>query len=178
MEQKLYGKIDFERAAAFCHFEKGNSIREAIHLFKYQNYGALAMHLAYIYALELMKTNWFDDIDTIVPVPIHWLKKYKRGYNQSMLIAKGISRATGIAVSSDLITKCRQSESQTKKNFFDRSQNMQDAIRSKRKVKYDFNHILIVDDVLTSGSTITATAKALGSISDFKISILVIGYAK
>ncbi len=178
MEQRLYGKVDIEKATAFCYFEKGNNIREAIHLFKYQNYGTLATHLAFIYALELKKANWFGDIDLIVPVPIHWLKKFKRGYNQSLLIAKGLSKATGITINPDLITNSKQRESQTKKNFFERSQNVQSGIRAKQKAKHKFKHILVVDDVLTSGSTITATAKALESISEVKISILVIGYAK
>ncbi len=178
MEQRLYGKVDIEKATAFCYFEKGNNIREAIHLFKYQNYGTLATHLAFIYALELKKANWFEDIDLIVPVPIHWLKKFKRGYNQSLLIAKGLSKATGITINPDLITNSKQRESQTKKNFFERSQNVQSGIRAKQKAKHKFKHILVVDDVLTSGSTITATAKALESISEVKISILVIGYAK
>lgn len=178
MEQRLYGKTNIEKATAFCFFEKGNSIREAIHMFKYQNYGLLAKHLAYTYALELMKTDWFEDIDAIVPVPIHWLKKYKRGYNQSLLIAKGISQATGIEVSPKLIKRCRQKGSQTKKSFFDRSQIINRDIIACPKSRHKFKHILIVDDVLTSGSTIVATTQALRAITNVKISILVIGYAK
>ena len=177
MEHKLYGKVDIEKATAFCYFEKGSNIRGAIHLFKYRNYGTLAEHLAYIYGLELNKENWFDGIDLIVPVPIHWYKKYKRGYNQSMLIALGISKATGIKICSGLINS-KKKESQTKKNFFERSENIQNSIISRRKIKQKLGHILIVDDVLTSGSTIAATAKVLQGISNVKISILVIGYAK
>ncbi|MDO5571534.1 MAG: phosphoribosyltransferase family protein [Bacteroidales bacterium] len=177
-EQVFYGKAEIEKCACYCYFKKGSDYRELIHRLKYNNERNLAVVLGEQFSKELCLSNWFDGIEAIVPVPIHYIKRVKRGYNQSEWLAKGISNETGIKVETKLLYKKNYHSSQTKKEHFERFINTLNTFNVSSSIAERYTHVLLVDDVLTSGSTITACIDAIRIVSDMKISVLTLGFAE
>ena len=176
--QRFFGKTSIERCACYCYFEQGSPIRHAIHQLKYHHRGDIAQSLAYSFAQELKQAHWPDDIDCIIPVPIHWAKQLQRGYNQSHLIARGIQKSWHLPIKKRLIYRSRYTASQTHKNLYERSNNITHAIRPRSHKQHPYQHILLVDDVLTSGATLIACSEALQAIKPVKISIFTLGFAE
>ncbi len=176
--QRFFGKTTIERCACYCYFELGSPIRQAIHQLKYHHRGDIAQSLAYHFAQELKQAHWPDDIDCIIPVPIHWAKQLQRGYNQSDLIARGIQKSWHLPIERHLIYRSRYTATQTHKSLYQRSSNITQAIRPKKHKQHPYHHILLVDDVLTSGATLVACCQALQAIKPVKISIFTLGFAE
>lgn len=172
VEQLFWGRCRIERAASFSFYNKDSKIRKAIHNLKYKNMAEIGGILGKIYGNELYNSEFLNNIDMIVPVPLHPSKKKIRGYNQSELIARGLSAATGLPVNSNIIKRLKTTPTQTKKSRYDRWVNVDgvfgvtdyNAIRGK--------HILIVDDVITTGATIEACANELLRGEDVKVSVV------
>lgn len=112
-----------------------------------------------------------------LPVPLHPKRMRQRGYNQSEWIAYGIRSATGIAVDTSSLSRIKKTESQTRKQIFERSENVEDIFRVENTDTLKNKHILLVDDVITTGSTMNACAEAMKAISGIRISILGIAVA-
>ena len=119
----------------------------------------------------------FDTVDLLLPVPLHPKRMRQRGYNQSEWIAYGIRSATGIAVDTSSLSRIKKTESQTRKQIFERSENVEDIFRVENTDTLKNKHILLVDDVITTGSTMNACAEAMKAISGIRISILGIAVA-
>jgi Predicted amidophosphoribosyltransferases len=146
--------------------------------FKYHNSSRTAYRLGMLYGRELMADNWQRPIDLLSPVPLHWLKQLQRGYNQSEWIAQGLSHIWNIPVRTDLLKRRRNTTTQTQKNIYERFLNADEAFEARKNTLLNGRHILLVDDVLTSGSTLCACAEALHATADLKISILTLGFAE
>ncbi|NWG29189.1 MAG: ComF family protein [Ignavibacteriaceae bacterium] len=140
-------------------FETDKTLQQIIHALKYQKKFKLGMYLGEILSEGIKNRNW--QVDLIVPVPIHHLKKVERGYNQSDYIAKGLSESLNIPYSTKLIKRIRHTESQTKLNMKQRSENVADAFKVTDAKKMTGKNILVVDDVCTTGATIQECGKAL-----------------
>jgi ComF family protein len=125
---------------------------------------------------DLKQLNWADNIDMIIPIPLHEKKEAERGYNQSVLIAEGMSDILNIPVAANILVRTRYTESQTQKTRTERLENMKDAFKTVGD-SLSGKHILLVDDVLTTGATLEAAALALTSSYKVKISIATIGIA-
>lgn len=177
-EQLFFGKCEVERVASFCYFEKGNRFRHTIHRFKYHDSPRTAFRMGAFYAAELARTNWQAPIDIIVPVPLHPVKQFKRGYNQSFWIARGLGSVWHIPVNSHLLRKKANTDTQTRRSLYERYVNAQNSFRKRGNESLQGCHILLVDDVLTSGSTLEACVHAFQWVSDVKISILTLGFAE
>ena len=170
------GKTDIEKATSVGLYNSGSSFRNAIHEIKYGNNPRLAYKITTIYSEELIKVDWFKDIEAIVPVPLHFIKESSRGYNQSHWIAKAISDTTGIPILYNLIYKKSNTKSQTLNNLYRRYINSIDKYSVSKA--HTPNKILIVDDVLTSGSTITSCVEAIRKINpSCIICVLTIAFA-
>ena len=128
-------------------------------------------------ANELRASGFFQGIDCIVPVPLHEKKERQRGYNQSEMLANGISSVTGIPVFNNLIVRTRQTETQTHKGRAARWENMQDVFGCTSPEAFQGKHILLVDDVMTTGATLVACADALLGIPNLRISVLTLALA-
>lgn len=174
-EQLFFGKEDIIKAASFCFYASGSSFQKAVHKFKYNNNPQLAYNLALIYSKEIISSGWFNDLEAIIPVPIHHLKQLLRGYNQSYWIAKGISKITNLPIINNSLTKTRNNLSQTSHSFFDRHSNSDNAYKLKKDNLP--NNILLIDDVLTSGATLQACIKAIKEVRECNISILTLAIA-
>lgn len=174
---RLAGRIPYIRATSLAEFTNEGILQHLLHEMKYNNKKHIGRYLGGLLGAELLKSNW-NDLDYIVPVPLHPKKEALRGYNQSLQIANGIGKILGAKVKDDLLIRTRHTESQTNKTRTERVDNMKNAFRLNNKVDIKNKHILIVDDVLTTGSTIEACSEAIKQEISAKISIATIGIAQ
>jgi ComF family protein len=176
-EMRLAGRIPFSYATSFAPFINDGLLQHLLHGLKYQGKKEIGIYLGKIFAYSLQQTDWIATIDAIVPVPLHAKKQAARGYNQCMLIAAGMSDILRIPVISNVLIRTRHTESQTQKTRAERVQNMQDAFAVKDAAALKGKHLLLVDDVLTTGATLEACALSLLKIEGVKVCIGTIGIA-
>ncbi len=173
MSRRFWGIVPIERAAAFMWFVESSPWRELIHEFKYHNHWFLAENMGYWFATELMRSDFLRDIDLIVAVPLHWRRRLSRGYNQSEYIAAGISRKSGIPYCFDAVKRSINNPPQAATQYIDRWQNIENIFTLTRPEALCSRHILLVDDVFTSGATLSTLAQAIlkGCNGNVKISV-------
>lgn len=177
LEEFFAGRIPYERIAAYAYFIKGGSIQHIIHELKYNRNPKIGQFIGKLSGEQIKGSDFISSVDILVPIPLHPRREKQRGYNQSLEICKGISESTGIPV--DLATLIRKinNQSQTKNSRFDRWKNVEDIFSITDKDTFKDKHILLVDDVITTGSTIESAAKEILKIEDTKISIFAVGTA-
>lgn len=175
--QLLAGIIRIENATAFLYYDKGGKVQRLIHSFKYRGNKELAFLLGKQMALHLQASPVFKDVDILLPVPLHKKRKRKRGYNQSEWICYGIASVWGIPVNKEVLTKVTVTNTQTRKNLYDRWLNVKEMFSLKDPDSIAGKHILLIDDVITSGSTLSACAKTLTNIPGIRLSILTLAVA-
>lgn len=129
-------------------------------------------------ATEIRNSGFFNDIDVIMPIPLHRRKLRERGYNQSEWIARGIASVTKLPVDTVAISRKVYTSSQTNQSVFERWENVKDAFRIEHPEKYAGKHILLVDDVLTTGSTIVACASTFSGIENIRFSVITLGTSR
>lgn len=142
-------------------FEIGNEIQHIIHSLKYKKQFRIGIYLGKIIANQLNQKLIDWNIELVIPIPLHKLKKAERGYNQSEFIAKGIYERTKIPYSRKVIHRKKLTETQTHLSALERQQNVKDAFKVVNKKLIEGKNILLVDDVITTGSTISECAKVL-----------------
>lgn len=171
--QKFYGKVPVEFAAALVYYHKKGIVQELIHNLKYKGHEEIGSALAWWFADELKSVSVFHEIDEIIPVPLHPKKLRQRGYNQVTTFGQCLSEALNIDYNPSLLLRNVYSKTQTKKDRANRSEvNKQSIFSAAYSEKNQGRHFLLIDDVLTTGSTLEACCKALLEIPGAKISIL------
>jgi ComF family protein len=173
----FWGRATIESAAAFLFFTKGGMVQDLLHQLKYKGKKELGVLLGKLFAYELKKSILFDGIQTIIPVPLHPRKQGLRGFNQSEQISLGISQVLKLEMDTKSLIRKRFTSSQTRKNRYDRWLNVGDMFEVTNKEKLHEKHILLVDDVITTGATLEGCAQALSSIPGIKISIACLAMA-
>lgn len=174
--EKLQGRIPSAYHFSLIHFHKNHFVQDIMHHIKYQNGKTIADTLGLLLGERIQSIN--HNIDSIIPLPLHPKKLQERGYNQAQIIAEGISKETGIPVINDFLIRTKHTQSQTKKTRLERIRNVSDTFEINTKVKQNYTHYLIVDDVLTTGATIeAATLTILAYDPNAKISIATLGLA-
>ena len=168
----FYSRVKVNRAASYLEFEKGNKTQLILHELKYRSNPEIGNYFGEIIGSEMKDSSLYNDIDAIIPVPIHKSKLESRGYNQSEYIADGISKATNIQVIDREVIRVKNSVSQTKKGRYERWENVQSIFRLKPDRIKSAKHLLLVDDVVTTGATLESLSKCLNSYKKFEISIL------
>jgi len=176
IEKQFWGIIPVERATSYIHYRKGSPYNTLLHHLKYKNRPDIGIRLAQNAAIELQEKKFFDGIDIIIPLPLSTKKLRKRGYNQCDYIAKGISQVTNIPVITDNVIRNKANETQTHKTRDERWKNVEGIFSLTKPENLRGKHILLVDDVLTTGATITSCARTILE-SDCKISIFTIAYS-
>jgi len=174
-EVLLAGRFPFERVAAFSFFTKEGLLQALIHELKYNHKPNIGNFLGAVFGADLLGSNFLAPIDVIVPVPLHPKKKIIRGYNQAEAFAQGLSKATSIPVSIDELIRVINNPTQTKRTKTQRWENVKGIFEVTGLEVFQNKHVLLVDDVITTGSTLEACANALLECSDIKISIATIG---
>lgn len=178
MAQSLWGRVPVEGAASFLYFHKGTRVQHMIHRFKYKRRHQIGTFLGRIYGFELLKHSPYNTVDMIIPVPLFRKKQLKRGYNQSEILAKGLSIALGVPVETNILFRTMESASQTRKTRAERWDNVKEIFKVIHPEQLEGKHILLVDDVLTTGATIEACAATLLKDSNVRISVVTIAYAE
>lgn len=171
-EKRFWGKFQLERAAAYFYYEKGSDFDKILYELKYHGCKEIGATMGRYLATEMLLSGFFDGIDLIIPVPLHPDKEKKRGYNQSAWIAKGVSEVTGIRLEANAVARLVDTNTQTRKSVFERWENVQDIFSVVSSDFLERKHILLVDDVVTTGSTLYSCATAVVGIKGVKISIL------
>lgn len=161
MDKLFWGRVDVDKTYAHLFFEKQSGVQNILFSLKYKYQKSLGIH----FGKEIGKKikPWISNKSVLVPVPLHHRKKFIRGYNQSELLAHGISEETLLTIEKNLIKRNRFTETQTKKSRFERWDNLQNAFTVNTKAP-KFNHVIIVDDVITTGSTIENIVLAIKEV--------------
>ena len=173
----FWGRCKIERAAAFSYYTRDSRIRKLIHQLKYRGIKEVGPELGRIYGYTLKASVFLEGIDLIVPVPLHPSKKRKRGFNQCDLIAEGLSEATGIPLSTNLVVRVSRTKTQTQKSRYERWVNVKDIFKITDKDCLNDKHVLLIDDVITTGSTIESCANAILQGGNMKVSVAVLAYS-
>lgn len=175
VETLLAGRFPFERAATYCVYSKKGVLQPLIHQFKYNNKKEIGVLLGKLFGKDLAGSEFILPIDLIVPVPLHPKKQKERGFNQSEMIARGLSEATSIPVSSGNLTRTVFNPTQTRRAKTQRWENVKGIFDLPHPSLYAGKHILLVDDIVTTGSTLEACAHALLKSPGIKISVATLG---
>lgn len=176
IEQAFWGKVDIERATSFMYYRKGSPYNALMHKLKYDNSPEVGTYIAEMAAKELLESDFFNGITRIVPLPLSKSKQRKRGYNQSEYIAKGVSNVTGIPIDTRLIVRDIPNETQTHKNRDERWENVKDIFSVTIPYTLNNEHILLVDDILTTGATLCSCATTMRKWYNCKVSIFTLAY--
>lgn len=173
----FYGRINLEFASAFYLFQKKGSIQKVLHAVKYKNNRELAVLVGKWYAEDLKEHESFKQVEAIIPVPLHAKKLKQRGYNQSEEFAKGLAEGLQIKVNTTGLQRKEFTQTQTRKNKYERWENVEDVFEIHQPEELKNKHVVLVDDVITTGATIEACCQTLQQIEGIKISVLCIAYA-
>jgi len=178
MARLFWGILPIEKAAAWFYYYPQSDSSELIYDLKYRHHPEIGRRLGIIVARQFAHDDFFEGIDAIVPMPITRLRRWHRGYNQSMEIAKGISEATGLPIYNKVVKRAHFSESQTKKSKWERQKNVEGAFCLRNATAIAGKHVLLIDDIVTTGATVIACGKELSKAADVKMSVLSLGLAK
>jgi len=171
VEKIFWGRVKVEKATSYFLFQKGSNYQHLLHSLKYKGVRDIGVVLGHSFGNELNQVSYFEDVDLIVPVPLHPKKEKKRGYNQSLAIAEGLSGSLQKPIEPNVLFRKYFSETQTRKGRFARWENVSELFDVKNQATFEGKHILLVDDVVTTGSTLEACAQAVLKCPGAKVSI-------
>lgn len=175
MEQRFAGQLPLDHACAPFFYTRDSSLASLIHDFKYRGFSRLATTLGALGAETLKHSGLFDGIDILLPIPIHWTKRLKRGYNQSELIARGVSQTMDIPLGNHLVAS-RPHRTQTSLSAEQRIANTKDIFRIRRPLELEGKSIMLVDDICTTGATLLSAGEAVArAVPSARISIFTLG---
>lgn len=178
MEQHFAGKVPIERATAYFFYEKGSPYASILHDIKYHSLPKMGYWLTSRAVTEMAGSQFFEGIDVVTAVPLHRSKLAHRGYNQSEYLARGIADRLGIPYV-EALNAVKPHSTQTHKGALERWQNIQGNYALKNDASHlSGKHILLVDDVITTGSTLTVCASLLKSIPGATISLFTLAAAR
>ena len=177
MEKELWGKFPIERASAYLYYSKGGDVKKLLTDLKYRGNADLGCFLGRCMTREMLSSGFFQGVDGIIPVPLHPRKQKIRGYNQSIMLANGVSSVTNIPVWNDLLVRTQYTQTQTRKGSYERWLNVKDMFECTSPERLRGKHVLLVDDVFTTGATLVACADAFRQIPDLRFSVLTLALA-
>lgn len=178
VEKLFWGKVPLERATSFYFYRKGSDFRQILHQLKYGGQKGIGAIMGRYMAAELQQSGFFEGVDVILPVPLHKKKQQIRGYNQSEWIARGITAVTGIPIDTEAVVRRKNTETQTRKSSLERWENVEGIFELQHAEALAGKHILIIDDVLTTGATTVECASCLTGIEGIRISVLTLAVAE
>ena len=177
MMEIFWGRIKIFSAAAFLNFTKSGRVQRLVHQLKYKSKIEVGTLLGELYGRDLKQADLFKNVELIIPIPLHWKKQKKRGFNQSEIFGRGLAKAMNAQLDTVSLYRKVHTETQTKKSRIERWENVREVFALKNEVHLEGKHILLIDDVITTGSTLEAAAGKLLSIPGVKVSLATIAFA-
>lgn len=177
MDIRMITKLPLEKAAALLFFVEKGLVREMLHRLKYQNRPEVGILMGELLAKQFQKADWFKNIDAIVPIPLHPKRQVKRGYNQSEIIAQGIANITDLPILNKAVKRTKNTSSQTDKSRSQRLDNVKDAFMVHQAKSLNNKHILLLDDVFTTGATLSTCGKTMLEQSSCTLSLATLAIA-
>jgi ComF family protein len=170
------GRIDIKHSGAYLNFRKGGGVQQLIHEFKYKSRVEIGRFLGECYGIDLMEAPWIKTVDCVIPIPLHEKKLKKRGFNQSEEFASGIAKILEIPMRLDVLERATFSETQTKKSKYQRWENVKGVFEIKNPDLFTGNHVLLVDDVITTGATMEAATQCLIEDAGAQVSVAAMAF--
>ncbi|MEO6426858.1 MAG: ComF family protein [Bacteroidia bacterium] len=177
LSQTFAGRVPLENSLCFYLFEKSGKVQKLLHAIKYQDQKELAQFIGQLYAKDLTKEKALNDIDLIIPIPLHKKKLKTRGYNQSEWFAKGLATELEKPLNITSFERIQETDTQTKKKKYQRWENVEGIFKLNDPGLLVNKHVLLVDDVITTGATIEAAWLALKETEGIRISVISIAFA-
>ena len=177
VSQMFWGRVMVQNATAFYFFNKGSKFRKLIHKLKYTGEKEIGYELGRHLGGVLKNAEVFKDVEVIIPVPLHPKREKKRGYNQSDWIGKGLAEAMEIKMDSKNLYRAVSNVTQTQKSRDERWENVASIFKLKNTKALEGKHVLLIDDVVTTGSTLEACAASLLEVEGLKVSIATLAVA-
>lgn len=175
MELRFAGQFPFVRATSFCFYSRTSQLSTLIQDFKYRKFPGLARHLGEVMATELLPTGFFDGVEIVMAVPMYWKKKLKRGYNQAEMLASGVASVLKCQILDNLKAE-HPHKTQTSMTKAQRYKNIEGIFSVDNPSQLSNRHVLIIDDVCTTGATIAqACSELCREVPDIKLTILTLG---
>lgn len=175
--QLFWGRVELENATSFFSYKKGSKYQHLIHFIKYKGLKELGFETGRKFGFVLAESEAFKAVDLIVPVPLHPKKERKRGFNQSYWIADGIADVLKKPISEKNLFRKTFTTTQTRKNRFERWQNVDGIFGINKADEFLGKHILLIDDVVTTGATLEACAFQILNLQGTKVSIATLAFA-
>ena len=171
------GRLTIESAAAFLYYSKGGRVQHMIHNFKYKKNLELGRLLGRLFGNDLRKSSLFNNVEAVIPIPLHESKQKLRGFNQSEVFGRELAAVLKIDFLADVLIREKVTTTQTRKSRFERWKNVDDVFRVTQPEKIRGRHILLVDDVVTTGATVEAAGLTLLDVPDVTISLAFLAVA-
>ena len=172
----FYGRIKIQNAASAFYFTKHSLIQNLLIQLKYRGNKDIGIFLGKLTGLQINKSSLFRDIDLIIPLPLNKKKEFKRGYNQALLICQGIAEVLQKPTNKNAVIRTVFTETQTHQNRVSRWQNMEDVFEVLLPEEIKGKHILLVDDVVTTGATLEACGQKILQIEGIQLSIATVAF--
>jgi len=176
VEKYFWGRMPVSGAAALCHFTDGSLVQHLLHQLKYRGNKEVGYLLGKLIGHSLTAADRFHGIDMLVPLPLFAARQKKRGYNQASILCSGIADVLQLPVVEDAIVRLSATETQTHKNRIERWMNMEGKFSLLQPGIFSGKHILLVDDVITTGATLEACGQAILRAGNVKLSIATLAY--
>lgn len=174
---RLWGRVKIESGAAAYYFSRKSPIRMAVHHLKYKNKPEIGLMIGREFGRKLRQSSLFKPVDMVIPVPLHPRKERLRGYNQSTMFAQGLAEAMELPMLGKVLVRRADTATQTKKKRMERFQNVGEVFAVAKPQAIEGMHLLLVDDVLTTGATLEVCGQALLNVEGTKLSCVTIAIA-
>lgn len=171
IEKIFWGRIPITSATAQYYFTKESMMQHLMHQFKYKGNKEIGTYLGKLVGWAMMESNRFSSVDALIPLPLHKSKEHKRGYNQATVLCEGISSVLNKPVLKNIVVRPEQTETQTKKGRIQRWQNMEGKFELVNSSAIEGKHVLVVDDVVTTGATLEACGREILTAKNVQLSL-------
>lgn len=173
----FYGRVNIGRGSAFLFYHPGSDSRKILFALKYQGMARVGFLFGRMMAEDLLDTGFFEEMDALIPVPLAPRRQHSRGYNQSEWIARGIADVTGLPVWADVVERTVENATQTHLSHEERYRNVEGIFRCIHPERLQGKHILVIDDVVTTGATLSSCIHSMETVTDARFSMLALAQA-